>query len=182
MKGAAPTADHGWPTRSRPSRVSKTREWAAHGVALFMSGVFLDSLRFKFTDAPKTQVIFGDLDRWAAGLGLPGLFAHTGLFSQYVIGGAELVASLLLLGGMFLRRRRFIQPLGAALGFAIMSGAISFHLFTPLGVNVADDGGALFFTACAVWVGAIALLVLRVREIGVLRGRIADLLAPNLTS
>ncbi len=182
MKAAPNAAEYGWPTRSSPSLVPRSRQWAAHGVALFMSGVFLDSLRFKFTDAPKTQVIFGDLDQWAGGLGLPGLFDHTGLFSQYVIGSAELVASLLLLTGVFFRRRRYLQPLGAVLGFAIMSGAVSFHMFTPLGVNVAGDGGALFYTACAVWVSALVLLFLRRREAGVLRDRLAGFFAADLTA
>ena len=66
---------------------------------LFICAIFLDSLRYKFTDAPETQVIFGRLDAWAASWGAAGLFAHTGLFSQYVIGSAELAASGLLLLG-----------------------------------------------------------------------------------
>ena len=77
----------------------RVRGLAPHGIALFMSAVFLDSLRFKFTDHPNTQVIFGKLDAWGASLGLPGLFAHTGLFSQYVIGSIELLAASLLLVG-----------------------------------------------------------------------------------
>ncbi len=153
--------------------------WAAHGLVLFTSAVFLDSLRFKFTDAPKTQIIFSDLDQWAASLGVGGVFAHGGVFSQYVIGGAELVAATILLATMFLPRYRFLQPLGAALGVAIMSGAISFHLFTPLGVNVAGDGGALFYTACATWASCIALLFLRAREVGVLLSRFGAFFAPE---
>lgn len=137
---------------------------AAHGATLFISAVFLDSLRFKFANAPKTQIIFGDLDQWAATLGAPGLFAPTGLFSQYVIGGAELLASAALIVAMLVPRLRFLRPLGALLALAIMSGAISFHLFTPLGINVAGDGGALFYTACAVWIGALALLITRGSE------------------
>jgi hypothetical protein len=153
--------------------------WTAHGLAIFIAAVFLDSLRFKFTNAPKTQIIFGDLDRWAAGLGAPGLFAQGGLFSQYAIGGAELVASLLLLGTMALRRYRFLQPLGAILAIAIMSGAISFHLFTPLGVNVDNDGGALFYTACGVWVAAFILLFLRRAELRDLAARLRAFFTPS---
>jgi hypothetical protein len=176
---AKPTAaDYGWPMRpdAGKRRAAPTR-LIAHGLALFMSGVFLDSLRFKFTDAPKTQIIFGDLDKWAASFGAEGLFRHSGLFSQYAIGGAELVAALILLLGIFAERRRFLQPIGAALGVAIMTGAISFHLFTPLGVNVDNDGGALFFTALATWLSGVALLVLRQREIGVLAQRLGAFLA-----
>ncbi len=153
--------------------------WAAHGLTIFIAAVFLDSLRFKFTNAPKTQIIFGDLDRWAAGLGAPGLFAQGGLFSQYAIGGAELVASTILLATLVLRRYRFLQPAGALLAIAIMSGAISFHLLTPLGVNVDGDGGALFYTACGVWVGSVVLLFLRRRELGVLAARVRQFLRPE---
>jgi hypothetical protein len=60
------------------------RRYAPIGISLFAAAVFLDSLRFKFTDHPNTQVIFGRLNDWAASLGAPGLFGHTGLFSQYV--------------------------------------------------------------------------------------------------
>ena len=153
------------------------RKWFAHAITLFIAAVFLDSLRFKFTDAPKTQVIFGDLDGWAATFGAAGLFGHTGLFSQYVIGGAELVASTILLIGIT-SRFRFLQPAGAILGLAVMTGAISFHLFTPLGVNVAGDGGSLFYTACGVWISSNILLVLRRRELADLIRRIGVFLAP----
>lgn len=152
--------------------------WIANGLTIFIAAVFLDSLRFKFTNAPKTQIIFGDLDAWAASFGAPGLFAQTGLFSQYVIGGAELVASIVLLATMLLRGYRFLQPLGALLGVAIMSGAISFHLFTPLGINVDNDGGALFYTACGVWVSSIVLLVIRRRELKDLVSRFSGFLSP----
>lgn len=165
------------PSPSNPTTATLIR-WAAHGVTMFIAAVFLDSLRFKFTNAPKTQIIFGDLDQWASGLGAPGLFAQGGLFSQYVIGSAELVASIILLGTMVLRRYRFLQPAGALLAIAIMSGAISFHLFTPLGTNVDNDGGALFYTACAVWIGGWVLLFLRRRELGVLVGKLRAFIAP----
>lgn len=164
---------------ARPNAADQMTRWGAHGLTLFIAAVFLDSLRFKFTNAPKTQIIFGDLDRWATGLGAPGLFAQGGLFSQYAIGGAELVASLLLLGSMAMPRYRFLQPLGAILAIAIMSGAISFHLFTPLGVNVDNDGGALFYTACCVWVGAWILLFLRRAELRDLAARLRAFFTPS---
>lgn len=127
---------------------------------LFICAIFLDSLRYKFTDAPETRVIFGRLDDWAAGWGAAGLFAHTGLFSQYVIGGAELVASALLLAG-FLPALRRLQTAGLALGLAIMTGAVSFHLFTPLGIDPNQDGGGLFVAACLVWLSCFGLLIAR---------------------
>jgi hypothetical protein len=138
--------------------------WYPVVVSVFGAAVFLDSLRFKFTDHPNTQEIFGRLDGWAGSLGLPGLFGHTGLFSQYVIGSAELVASTLLLAGL-VRGLERLHVLGAAIGFAVMSGAVSFHLFTPLGVDPNNDGGGLFAAACTLWVLTLTLLVLRRAEL-----------------
>jgi len=148
------------------------------GLALFMSAVFLDSLRFKFTDHPNTQVIFGRLDGWAASIGLPGLFAHTGLLSQYVVGGIELVASALLIAGL-LPRFRHLQAGGALAGLMVMSGAVSFHLFTPLGVDPNHDGGGLFVAACINFAAAILLLtVFRRRAFATLLQRVAAIFAP----
>ena len=80
--------------------MNRIRTFAPHVIAVIAALVFLDSLRFKFTNAPETQIIFGKLDAWAASFGAGGLFAQTGLFSQYVIGTAELAASALLLLGI----------------------------------------------------------------------------------
>lgn len=165
------------PTNTRSG--DRVRRWSAHAIPLFIAAVFLDSLRFKFTDAPKTRMIFGDLDTWATGFGAPGLFAHSGLFSQYVIGAAELVASMILITTTLLPRYRFLQPLGALMAIAIMTAAIAFHLFTPLGVNVAGDRGALFFTACGVWIGGCLLLSLRTGELRELVRRIAAFFAAS---
>merc|ERR1712093_618950 len=82
--------------------LSRVKRYTPIAYSLIASAVFLDSLRFKFTNAIETQVIFGRLDAWAASLGAPGLFAQTGLFSQYVIGSAELLAATLLLLGCWL--------------------------------------------------------------------------------
>jgi uncharacterized membrane protein YphA (DoxX/SURF4 family) len=134
--------------------------YVPHALAVFASLIFIDSLRYKFTDHPNTQEIFGRLNDWSASLGADGLFAHTGLFSQYVIGGAELVASTLLLIGILPTFRR-LQALGALIGIAVMTGAISFHLFTPLGIDPNSDGGGLFKAACAVWASCLILLIWR---------------------
>jgi len=134
--------------------------FAPAAISAFAAAVFLDSLRFKFTDHPNTQEIFGRLDGWAASLGAPGLFGHTGLFSQYVIGTAELFASTLLLLGLLPGLRR-LNAVGALIGFAVMTGAVSFHLFTPLGIDPNNDGGGLFAAACTIWVTSIVLLVIR---------------------
>lgn len=135
-------------------------------LALYIAFVFVQSLFFKFSDSPETQHIFGTLDAWATSLGFAGLFAPSGIFSQYVIGSAELLASSLLLLGTFLARAAILQPLGALLALGIISGAILFHLFTPLGVVVQDDGGLLFIMACGVWLSAATILWLRRDRLG----------------
>lgn len=93
------------------------------------------------------------------------MFAPGGIFSAKVVGTFELIASLLLLGAA-LSHQRMVQVLGAALGLGVISGAIFFHLFTPLGVAVVNtdgssDSGELFMLACGVWVCCAALLWIR---------------------
>lgn len=161
-----------------PDGLALALKFAPKGIALFNAAIFLDSLRYKFTDHPKTQEIFGRLDGWATTTGLPGLFGHTGVFSQYVIGGAELAASALLLIGAFYLPYRFVLPLGALVGLAVMTGAISFHLFTPLGIDPNGDGGGLFRAACLVWLLSLTLLFLRADDLGLLGRRAGAFLAP----
>ncbi len=129
-------------------------------LALFVAFVFIQSLFFKFTESEETVIIFSTLGEWMKSIGLPtrladGFAAHGGI----IIGSAELIASILIL----VPKTRIV---GAIMGFFIMSGAIFFHLFTPLGVNrVIDeqgntDGGVLFFMACGVWLCCLILIFL----------------------
>jgi hypothetical protein len=146
----------------KPTRTNRAITIA---LALYIAFVFVQSLFFKFSNSPETQYIFGTLDAWGTSLGFPGLFAPRGPFSQYVVGSAELVASALLLTGLAMGRPLLLAG-GALLAMGVISGAIFFHLFTPLGVQVRNtdgslDGGELFALACGVWVAAAGLLVLR---------------------
>lgn len=154
------------------------QKWLPVGVAVFTALVFLDSLRYKFTNHPNTQVIFGKLDEWAASFGAAGLFAQTGLFSQYVIGSAELAASALLLIGLVPQLRR-LQAIGSLIAVAVMTGAISFHLFTPLGIDPNNDGGGLFMAAVLVWILSVTMLILRRRDLVALAGGLKDLVIPT---
>lgn len=144
--------------------LKKHGHWA---LTVFVAFIFIQSLFFKFTGSPETVYIFeGKLDPWAASLGFKGVFAPGGIFSAKVVGTAELVASLLLLSGAFIAQQRLVQVAGAALGLGVISGAIFFHLFTPLGIAVintdgSSDGGELFMLACAVWVSCALLLWIR---------------------
>ncbi len=151
------------------------------GGGLFISAIFLDSLRFKFTGHPTPQHIFSTLKEWSG----IGLFYPAG---PWVIGLGELLSSLLLIGApvvlLLTGAKNLIgksQFAGALVAFGIMSGAIVFHLFTPLGIQtpVEWDGdtptkfsGALFYSACVSWVLAIVIMFLR-------KGDIQDLLPKN---
>jgi hypothetical protein len=128
---------------------------------VYVAFVFVQSLFFKFSNSPETQHIFGTLDAWGASLGFPGLFAPGAIFSAHVIGGVELVASVSLLASLAPKLKALRAP-AALLGVGVMTGAIFFHLFTPLGVNVQGDGGLLFGMACGVWL-ACAVLAIRNR-------------------
>lgn len=141
--------------------MGRLQKLAPHAMAVFIAVIFLDSLRFKFTNHPNTQTIFGTLDAWAAGFGAGGLFGPSGLFSQYVIGSVELLAASLLLLGL-LPRFRHLQALGALAGVAVMVGAVSFHTLTPLGIDPNQDGGLLFVAAVInLAFGVILLTVFR---------------------
>jgi hypothetical protein len=152
------------PTHAGGSALARHGHWIP---TLYVAFVFIQSLFFKFTGSPETVYIFqGKLDPWAASLGFPGVFAPGGIFSAKVVGSSELVASCLLLAGAALASQRWLQVLGAAMGLGVISGAIFFHLFTPLGVAVANadgssDGGELFALACGVWLACAFLLWLR---------------------
>jgi hypothetical protein len=158
--------------------ISRLRTYAPVAYSAIASTVFLDSLRFKFTNAAETQVIFGRLDAWAASLGAEGLFAQTGLFSQYVIGSAELVASALLLASLIPALER-LRVIGALIAVAVMSGAVSFHLFTPLGIDPNNDGGGLFAMAVVIWLSSIAMLVAGRSVLAEMVQAIAGVLVPH---
>ena len=159
--------------------MKKLWKYLPDAMALFMAVIFLDSLRYKFTDHPKTQEIFGRLDGWSTSLGLPGLFDHTGLFSQYVIGSIELLASTLLIVGLH-PRFKHLQAGGALAGLLVMLGAVSFHLFTPLGVDPNGDGGGLFAAACTnLAFAAILLAGFRRTSLTELVGRLVAVVKPS---
>ena len=45
--------------------LDRLRQYAPHLIASFAAIIFLDSLRYKFINAPETQQIFGLLNNWA---------------------------------------------------------------------------------------------------------------------
>lgn len=73
---------------------------------------------------------------------------------------------------------RHLQAGGALAGLLVMAGAVSFHLFTPLGTDPNQDGGGLFVAACVNLAAALLMLtVFRRREFGVLVSRVVAIFA-----
>ncbi len=130
-------------------------------LSTYIAFVFVQSLFFKFTGSEESIFIFSTLRAWSG----IGLFEPAG---RWIIGICELIASVLLL----LPRTRIF---GAAMAIGIMSGAISFHLFTPLGVEILGDGGELFILACGVWISGWIILALSTKDIRTWTGAALDI-------
>ncbi len=142
--------------------------------ALFISGIFLDSLRFKFTRHPTPKHIFETLKDWS---GID-LFYPAG---PWVIGLAELASAILLIGlpliFLITKKHRLLklsQGAGALIALGVMSGAIIFHLFTPLGIDTPVEWAngeptkaspALFYSACVSWLFALYILLRRRKDL-----------------
>lgn len=132
--------------------VYKGFTWA---LSLYIAIVFVQSLFFKFTNAYETLHIFGVLGAWSG-------FQWFADYGAYGVGAVELVASILLLTSLRLY--------GAAIASGVMTGAVFFHLCTPLGIQmpefdemgniIGNDDGLLFYNACGLLVSGIVLTVL----------------------
>ncbi len=141
-----------------PETIKSRLPWV---LAVFIAIIFVQSLFFKFSNSYETQHIFGTIGSWLSTIGLPDLVGNSfARYGGYTIGAIELLASVLLL-------TRRTQLVGAAIALSVITGAIFFHLFTPLGVSVVinemgeRDGGQLFALACAVWLAALVIILLR---------------------
>ena len=127
------------------STLSKVAAWAAQ---LIVAAILAQTLFFKFTYAPETQVIF------ASRGGRPAAIA---------IGVIELVCAILLLTPHY-------AVVGALLSLLVISGALFTHL-TSLGIEIVDpatgqgDGGLLFGLAVTVALGSLIILSLRRHEL-----------------
>ncbi|MFT4712639.1 MAG: putative membrane protein YphA (DoxX/SURF4 family) [Paraglaciecola sp.] len=142
-----------------------TKKNITTAMVLYISVVFIQALRFKFTDSVETLHIFSTLNIWAYDtFGIEGLFLPPGIFNAYVVGTSELIASIVMLTGLF-STRKYLIPIGALMSWGIISGAIFFHLFTPLGVNVLGDGGILFTSACGIWLMSSAIILMNKEHI-----------------
>ncbi len=123
-------------------------------LVIFIAFVFIQSLFFKFAGSQETAIIFNTIANWMADIGFLSWMADS--FREYggiVVGITELIASILILIPKY-------RIWGAMVALLTISGAIFFHLFTPLGIDRATDdvgntdGGLLFFMACGVWLAS----------------------------
>jgi hypothetical protein len=149
--------------------------WA---IALWACYVFLASLPYKFTKHPDTRHIFDTIGEWISSTiaqPLGEMFANVG---SYVVGGFELITSLVLLAPALLwvikraggKSTTGIRPrwhaFGGLMASAVMAGAVFFHLFTPLGIEVLhegqSDGGSLFYAAVSILVLGIVLFLINI--------------------
>lgn len=115
---------------------------------IIVAMILAQTLFFKFTYAPETEVIFGD---------------RGGRPVATMVGLVELACVVLLL----IPRT---SALGAALSLAVISGAVFTHL-TSLGIAITDpmtgdsDGGLLFGLALAIALGSLIVLWFRRRQL-----------------
>jgi hypothetical protein len=131
--------------------MSRLLDWVAAAISAWIAFVFVWYLQFKFTGDDGSVWLFTILTDW---LGFHGYEK----VMRIGTGSAELTASILLMDLP-------LQAVGAVLAFCIMSGAIFFHLVSPLGVDPYQDGGVLFKEACSVWVGSRVIVAIRFRRL-----------------
>ncbi len=134
-------------------RIMKLLTWPA---ALLIAGILLWYEQYKLTGNDGSVWLFTTLSNWLYLDGYEKPF-------RLGVATAEILASVLVV----------IPPsrmVGAALALGIMSGAIFFHVFSPLGIDPYNDGAKLFKEACTVWVlAAFILWVYRDEAIGFVR-------------
>ena len=142
-------------------------------IVIWITKVFLFSLPYKFTNHPDTQHIFGTIGAWmqtTINQGLGTWFIHYG---AYAVGTAELITSLVLLSPALFwllhktginksfPPRHLMHAIGGLMASTIMTGAVFFHLFTPLGIEVLNEGkndhGSLFFAAVSILISGVVL-------------------------
>jgi hypothetical protein len=149
-------------------------------IALWAAKVFLSSIPYKFSGHPDTQHIFSTIGEWLKGFigdAAGGLFSEQG---AVVIGSAELFTSVILLSPVMFwilnkmnlaanrPYRAMAHALGGLMAAGIMAGAVFFHLFSPLGVEVLhegkSDGGSLFYAALSILVLGLILFIINWRS------------------
>lgn len=156
------------------AKIQTAKAVVSWAITLWICKVFLTSLPYKFTNHPDTQHIFGTIGDWMKGILGEGIGAWFGNFGAYLVGSFELLTSIVLLLPALLwviskigrgdSRRVHFHRIGGLMASAVMAGAVFFHWFTPLGVEVLhqgkSDGGSLFYAAVSIFVLGIVLFVI----------------------
>lgn len=125
----------------------------AWGAALWIAYEFLWYLQYKLTGP---TLIFEVLSTWSGVPEKP---------FRLFVAAMEISAAILVL----IPRT---QAFGALFAMGVMTGAIGFHLFTPLGVDPYEDGGQLFKEACFTWLMAAVIVAIRRAELLALARRL----------
>lgn len=126
--------------------------------ALFIAGILLWYEQYKLTGNEGSVYLFTILTDWLH------LHGHEKAMRLFVA-GMEIAASILVV----IPSTRVI---GAAFALGVMSGALFFHLVSPLGIDPYGDGGKLFMEACQVWLCAAFILAVRRRDVLILAQRV----------
>jgi hypothetical protein len=113
------------------------------GVA-YVAFILLWYEQYKLFGAQGSVDLFTTLTDWL------GFHGHE-KFMRITVGSCEIIASIVILIPP-------VQGLGAIGAIMLMSGAMFFHLVSPLGTDPYGDGGILFKEACSVWTTAWVVL------------------------
>lgn len=160
------------------NRIYTIANWV---IVVWITKIFLSSIPYKFSGHPDTMHIFSTIGSWIAttlSVDLGSFFAQYGAI---VVGSAELATSLLLLSPLVLLLkdkmsgqnsaplRARIHAIGGLASSGIMAGAVFFHLFTPLGIEVLhqgkSDGGSLFMAAVSILILGLVLCAINLKLI-----------------
>lgn len=117
--------------------IEDLRKAACWTAAAYIAFIFLWYEQYKLFGHPGSVALFTTLTDWA---GFPGYEK----IMRLGVGICEIFASALILVPP-------TQALGAIGALILMTGAMFFHIFTPLGVDPYGDGGILFKEAFSVW-------------------------------
>ena len=135
------------------ARIHRLLTWPA---AFIIASILLWYEQYKLTGAGASVWLFTVISDWLYLDGYEKPF-------RLSVAIAEIVASILVL-------LPWTRLWGAALALGIMSGAIFFHVISPLGIDPYHDGGSLFKEACTVWLCSVFILLSYRDEIGAIIG------------
>jgi uncharacterized membrane protein YphA (DoxX/SURF4 family) len=117
--------------------------------------------QYKLTGNPGSVHVFTTLSAW---LGTPGGEQPFRIF----VSSLELLAGTLVMFPL-------TRMVGGGLALGLMSGAIFFHVVSPLGIDPFEDGGVLFTEAVITWGMALLVVFLHRREVFALLARLGIL-------